>query len=209
MSLTLADALNELGIDTSATPDDAQRAYLRRIEVHKPETDPEGFHRLREAYERVIAAGSEMAKGSISSQGIEPDSLPTPARSSPSPWRLARLLLLLAPVLLRVLPTACPSGSPKPEARRAIHRGALSHNAAEAWKALDGECDGAGPNLPPAACDAAWDAAQKASNGNCTQARAALATLDQHLGQVATSALAKPKAFESRLISTIDLTCRQ
>ena len=51
--MTLDEALQELGIERSASPDEARRAYLRGIKTRKPETDPEGFRRLREAYERV------------------------------------------------------------------------------------------------------------------------------------------------------------
>jgi hypothetical protein len=54
--VTFDEALRELGIDASATPEEARRAYLRGIKVRKPETDPEGFRRLREAYEIVTGA---------------------------------------------------------------------------------------------------------------------------------------------------------
>lgn len=47
------DALSELGIGVGASAEEARRAYLRRLKRHKPETDPEGFRRLREAYELV------------------------------------------------------------------------------------------------------------------------------------------------------------
>jgi hypothetical protein len=53
--VTLDEARAELGIDPSASPDEARRAYLRGIKTRKPETDPEGFRRLREAYERLTA----------------------------------------------------------------------------------------------------------------------------------------------------------
>jgi hypothetical protein len=46
--MTLDEARRELGIDASATSDEARRAYLRGIKVRKPETDPDGFRRLRE-----------------------------------------------------------------------------------------------------------------------------------------------------------------
>ncbi len=53
--MTFEEALRNLGIDASATPDDIRRAYLRGIKVRKPETDPEGFRRLREAYELLTS----------------------------------------------------------------------------------------------------------------------------------------------------------
>jgi hypothetical protein len=51
--VTFAEALAELGIDISAGPDQARRAYLRLLKTRKPEVDPSGFMRLREAYELV------------------------------------------------------------------------------------------------------------------------------------------------------------
>jgi hypothetical protein len=54
--VTLDEARAELGIDAAATPEEARRAYLRGIKVRKPETDPEGFRRMREAYEMVTGA---------------------------------------------------------------------------------------------------------------------------------------------------------
>jgi hypothetical protein len=51
--VNLDEALAELGIDRGATPDAAKRAYLRLLKTRKPEVDPDGFKRLREAYELV------------------------------------------------------------------------------------------------------------------------------------------------------------
>jgi hypothetical protein len=51
--VTLEEALAELGIDHDAGSDGARRAYLRLLKTRKPETDPEGFMRLRAAYELV------------------------------------------------------------------------------------------------------------------------------------------------------------
>lgn len=49
--MTLQEALAELGLEAGADPDAVRRAYLRLIKVRKPETDPQGFKRAREAYE--------------------------------------------------------------------------------------------------------------------------------------------------------------
>ena len=43
------------GVEAGATQDQIRRAYARGLKTRKPEVDPEGFRRLREAYE--IAAG--------------------------------------------------------------------------------------------------------------------------------------------------------
>ncbi len=53
--MTLDEAFTELGVDPYAGSDGARRAYLRLLKTRKPETDPEGFMRLRAAYELVKA----------------------------------------------------------------------------------------------------------------------------------------------------------
>lgn len=53
--MTLDEAFAELGLDPDAGSDGARRAYLRLLKTRKPETDPEGFMRLRAAYELVKA----------------------------------------------------------------------------------------------------------------------------------------------------------
>jgi hypothetical protein len=45
------EALTLLGVDADADAQTRKRAYLRRLKQTKPERDPEGFQRLREAYE--------------------------------------------------------------------------------------------------------------------------------------------------------------
>lgn len=55
--MTLTDAMTELGIDDGASADDARRAYLRLLKTRKPDVDPQGFQRLRAAYELVKAGG--------------------------------------------------------------------------------------------------------------------------------------------------------
>lgn len=42
-----------LGIDRDAPQGDIRKAYFRLVREHPPETDPEGFKRIREAYERL------------------------------------------------------------------------------------------------------------------------------------------------------------
>jgi hypothetical protein len=49
--VTLDEALAELGLELGASSDEARRAYLRLLKTRKPEVDPQGFMRLREAYE--------------------------------------------------------------------------------------------------------------------------------------------------------------
>lgn len=63
--MSLDEALALLGVETSATPEEVRRAYLRKIRHRKPEVDPEGFQRLREAYELVRAVGEIPARFAV------------------------------------------------------------------------------------------------------------------------------------------------
>jgi hypothetical protein len=49
--VTHEDAVALLGLPTGYSQDDLRRAYLRLVRVTKPEVDPAGFARLREAFE--------------------------------------------------------------------------------------------------------------------------------------------------------------
>lgn len=57
--MTLEEARRELGIGADADAADAKRAYLRLLKLRKPDVDPQGFQRLRAAYERVAAGGQD------------------------------------------------------------------------------------------------------------------------------------------------------
>jgi hypothetical protein len=54
--VTLSEALGELGVEAGAEAETIRRAYLRLIKTRKPETDPAGFQRARQAYELARAA---------------------------------------------------------------------------------------------------------------------------------------------------------
>jgi hypothetical protein len=62
--MELKEALVELGLDPADRHDEGtvRRAYLRGVKVRKPETDPEGFRRLREAYELLRVFGPALAR---------------------------------------------------------------------------------------------------------------------------------------------------
>lgn len=55
--LSLSAAFEVLGLPPGTDRKSARRAYLRLLKKHKPERDPEGFQRIREAYERIAQAG--------------------------------------------------------------------------------------------------------------------------------------------------------
>ena len=49
--MNLREAQDLLGVDPRDDADKVRRAYLRKVKKHKPERDPEGFQRVREAYD--------------------------------------------------------------------------------------------------------------------------------------------------------------
>lgn len=49
--MTFEEALQELEIGWESDPQEIRRSYLRKLKTRKPEVDPEGFRRLREAYD--------------------------------------------------------------------------------------------------------------------------------------------------------------
>jgi len=53
-----AFATLELGEHAAITPEAIRRAYLRQVRAHPPERDPEGFRRVREAYELAQRVGA-------------------------------------------------------------------------------------------------------------------------------------------------------
>jgi len=42
-----------LGVSPEATPSEVRAAYFAKVRLHSPERDPEGFKRLRAAYEQL------------------------------------------------------------------------------------------------------------------------------------------------------------
>ncbi len=59
--MTWKEALRELGIASAADKAAVRKAYLRVLKTRSPERDPEGFMRLREAYEMVSRAAVSAA----------------------------------------------------------------------------------------------------------------------------------------------------
>ena len=51
--MELREAYETLKVEPGLEPKQARRAYLKLLKVHKPETDPEGFKAIREAWERI------------------------------------------------------------------------------------------------------------------------------------------------------------
>lgn len=53
------DCFQVLGINPTKDIKEIKRAYSKMLRVYSPESDPEGFQKLREAYEQAIAKASE------------------------------------------------------------------------------------------------------------------------------------------------------
>lgn len=51
------DPYKVLGIERAASEAEIKQAYFAQVREHPPERDPEGFKRIRAAYEKLRAAG--------------------------------------------------------------------------------------------------------------------------------------------------------
>lgn len=70
-----------LGREEAADPAAVKRAYARLLKVHRPDRDPEGFRRIRDAYE-ALTGGAEAGPASV------PE--PATAPAAPAPLELLR-----------------------------------------------------------------------------------------------------------------------
>src|SRR5262245_44983133 len=59
--LLLEDPYKTLGIERGATEAEIKQAYFTKVREHSPERDPDGFKRIRAAYEK-LRSGSERAE---------------------------------------------------------------------------------------------------------------------------------------------------
>ncbi len=55
--MSLEEAAGVLGIDLDADPQCLRNAYVQQVRAHPPESDPEAFERVRDAYATLSDAG--------------------------------------------------------------------------------------------------------------------------------------------------------
>ncbi len=82
--MDLRAAYERLKVEPGTPAKEARRAYLKLLKIHKPETDPDGFKAIREAYEVIKAAPQweidslKRAADAAASGGLGPDAGPPP-----------------------------------------------------------------------------------------------------------------------------------
>lgn len=74
--MDLDEARSILGVDEACTADALRRAYFRTAKRHKPDLDPDGFRRVREAYELIL--GNALGLADSPANDDEPRRAPTP-----------------------------------------------------------------------------------------------------------------------------------
>lgn len=75
----------------TATPKDVKAAYARLLKSHRPDRDPEGFRRVREAYEQAMA---RFADAPPDRRSVRPEPLtPEPLTPEPPPYVVPSLPL--------------------------------------------------------------------------------------------------------------------
>src|ERR1700759_5612998 len=81
--MDLEQALVELGLGDAQTltAEAARRAYMRQVRNHPPERDPEGFQRVRQAYELV----QHLANRNIAIPRFNPPSITLHSPRTPDP----------------------------------------------------------------------------------------------------------------------------
>lgn len=103
--LDAADPFEVLGVAGDADDATIRRAYLRLLRMHPPERDPDGFRRLRAAYEAVRSRQDRAARQLLERPRL-PDVEPLlrSMAEEPIPKDPAQILSALRAAVLRTLP---------------------------------------------------------------------------------------------------------
>ncbi len=80
--MTFDEALQELGVTSLVDASGARRAYLKLVKTRKPESDPAGFQRAREAWERI---SGQLENGAQNFFAPPPPTQPASVPSPPLP----------------------------------------------------------------------------------------------------------------------------
>lgn len=114
------ESLRELGVDADPGDDTVRRAYLRRLKTRKPETDPEGFARLRQAYETVLAAREGREGPRTQAEPLAPPPQASPPEAAGPVSLLPQGVFDRFRAEFRALPPDAPLEVPVEVARRAV-----------------------------------------------------------------------------------------
>lgn len=128
--MTLDEALAELGIDHDAGSDGARRAYLRLLKTRKPETDPEGFMRLRTAYE-LVKSDLPFFEAFRAREPAEPKAAIEPVEVAVEPIEVAKIEVEPVKVEVEPLEVEVPAADPvivppSEDADAPVHRGDIA-----------------------------------------------------------------------------------
>src|SRR6187402_2882370 len=74
--------LTGLGVSSAG---ELKRAYLKQVRQHPPERDPEGFRRVRDAYELLQQSGSPPVAGAPQTAPVNLPAAPPPLSSAELP----------------------------------------------------------------------------------------------------------------------------
>jgi curved DNA-binding protein CbpA len=86
------DAFETLGLATNAGEEEIRAAYLRKVKEHPPESSPEEFEKIRDAYETLRDPRKSMRKLLLAADPAAPlaslfEGLPPERRfTGPEPW---------------------------------------------------------------------------------------------------------------------------
>ena len=122
MNFGAEDPYAVLGVQTGASDDEIRKAYLSRVRSSPPDRDPEGFRKVREAYETLRTQTDRVAQSVLADPRL-PDVSPILREMASEPVTLsaglvrAQILALVAEVALGVSGDPVSEFRPVPERR--------------------------------------------------------------------------------------------
>ncbi len=85
--VTLDEAASVLGVAPGAAPEQVRAAYLERVRQHPPDTDPEGFEHVRDAWQ-MLCNPKQRSRSWLDEEPAAPLTklLDGPCFAGPQPW---------------------------------------------------------------------------------------------------------------------------